>query len=90
MQRPGLTLKIELLGGLIEELSFWSSLEDGGEYAEIKFDEVLGAVREMRVVVLEELTEYEEDVRTTNEPVFLNYIRVKKELERTTFEEKRF
>ena len=90
MERPQLTFKIELLGGLVEELAFWSNLEDGGEYAEVKFDEVLEAVREMRLVVLCDLTEYLEDVAINNEPVCLNYIRVKKELERTTFEEKRF
>lgn len=89
MQNPQLTLKIELLGGLVEELAFWSNDLKGDEYSDNKFEEVLDAVREMREVVLEELEDYFNECKLSGEPIALNYYRVKKELERTTFQEKR-
>jgi predicted component of type VI protein secretion system len=90
VENPTLTLKIELLGGLVQELSFWASLEDGGEYGDQKFDEVLSAAQEMRVIVLDDIEEYLNDCKVNNEPVCLNYFRVRRELQACTFEKKRF
>ena len=86
MEVRELTLKIELLGGLLEELAFWAEINESEE-SDNKFDEVLSAVREMRSIILEELEGYMLHAKVYNEPVCLNYYRVKKELERSTFQE---
>lgn len=88
MQNPQLTFSIELLGGLMEELAFWADAEEDA-FSDKKFDEVLEAVRSMRLLVLEDLERYVYNVKINNEPICLNYVRVKKELERTTFQDKR-
>lgn len=88
MENPGLSFKIELFSNLVEELGHWAiEFNDTQvEYAEIKFDETLEAVREMRLILLKELEDYERNCKVNNEPIFLSYRAIKKELERHTFE----
>ena len=88
MERPDLTLKIEIFGNLVEELGYWAdeSNNDGLDIAEDKFDEVLEAVQAMRQILLEDLNEYERNCKVNNEPIFLSYRVIKKELEKHTFE----
>lgn len=88
MERPDLTFKIELFGNLVEELGYWAEESNNGgiELAEEKFDETLAAVKEMRGLLLEDLNEYERNCKLNNEPIFLSYRVIKKELEKHTFE----
>lgn len=88
MERPDLTFKIEIFGNLVDELGYWAteSNENDIEIAEIKFDETLAAVKEMRSLLLEDLEEYERNCKLNNEPIFLSYRVIKKELEKHTFE----
>lgn len=88
MERPDLTFKIEIFGNLVEELGYWAEEANSGgiDLAEDKFDEVLEAVKEMRGILLEDLNEYERYCKDNNEPIFLSYRVIKKELEKHTFE----
>lgn len=91
MQRPELTLKIEMFGNLIEELNYWHYIcehEEGEhefEYAEQMFVDSLHAVRELREILLEELNEYKMDCRTTGTPIDIGYHRIQKQLQESTF-----
>jgi hypothetical protein len=91
MQKPELTLKIEMFGNLIEELNYWHYVcehEQGDqefEYAELMFEDSLAAVREMREVLLEELNEYKMDCRATGTPIDISYFRIEKQLKESTF-----
>lgn len=90
MQTAEMTLKIEILGNLIEELAYWNSIADNEEieYADDKFIETLHAVRDMREIILDDLKRYLDECKRTNDPVSLQYFSVYKELQRTTFEDK--
>lgn len=91
MQRPELTLKIEMFGNLIEELNYWHHVcehEEGDrefEYAEQMFVDTLSSVKEMREVLLEELDEYRRDCEVGNVPVDISYYRIQKQLKESTF-----
>lgn len=91
MQRPDLTLKIEMFGNLIEELNYWHYVcdheesENAFEYAEQMFVDTLNSVKEMREILLEELDEYRRDCEIDNIPVDLSYYRIEKQLKESTF-----
>ena len=91
MQKPELTLRIQMFGNLIEELNYWHYIcENEGsehefEYAEQMFIETLDSVREMREILLEDLNEYRNDCKLHQIPIDLGYIRVQKQLEQSTF-----
>lgn len=91
MQNPSLSLKIEMFGNLIEELNYWHHVcehEEGEvefEYAEQMFTDTLAAVKEMREVLLEELSQYKLDCKDSSIPVDISYHRIQKQLEESTF-----
>jgi hypothetical protein len=91
MQKPELSLKIEMFGNLIEELNYWHYVceheegEQAFEYAEQMFVDSLDAVRELREILLEELDEYRNDCKLHNEPVDISYFRIQKQLQESTF-----
>lgn len=87
MERPEITFKLELLGHLILELKYWTSEFEDGEIqaVEDEFDRTLAAVKEMRQVLLEELDGYVEHCKVNNEPIYLPYWTVRKELREATF-----
>jgi hypothetical protein len=91
MEKPEISFKLELLGNLILQLKYWTTeFEDGEiELVEEEFDRTLEAVREMREVLLEELDGYFEHCKVNNEPVYLPYWTVRRELRETTFQEPR-
>lgn len=80
MSDPDLDFKIEILGHLLEELHLWSSEEEGVAFADKKFDETLAAVKEMKDVVLNDLEEYFRYVKANNEPTYLPYYQIRKDL----------
>ena len=84
MEDQTLTHSIEKLGAMIEELNYWVSFEDD-VYADKKFDEALEAVIELREEVLNRIEGYLHYVKENHEPICLIYVRVKKELQHTTF-----
>lgn len=91
MQRPELTLRIEMFGNLIEELNYWHYVcehegnEESFAYAEQMFMDTLNAVKDMRENLLEELNEYRHDCEVHNVPVDLGYYRIHKQLKESTF-----
>lgn len=90
VQTPALTLKIELFGNLIEQLNHWQSIGEEDDvmdldYVEERFIETLAAIRDMRNVLLEDLEGYLHDCKVNNVPVDLNYFRIKKQLDESTF-----
>jgi hypothetical protein len=80
MSDPDLDFKIEILGHLLEELHLWSLEEEGVAFADKKFDETLAAVKEMKDVVLNDLEEYFRYVKANNEPTYLPYYQIRKDL----------
>lgn len=76
-----------MLGNLIIELKYWSEGYEDGELdiVEEEFDKTLAALKEMRDVVLGELDGYFEHCKATNEPVYIPYWTVRKELRESTF-----
>ncbi len=88
MERPGLSFKIELLGSLLLQLQYLSTEFNDGELdlVENEFTKTLESLIEMRGLVLEELDEYFEHCKVNNEPVYLPYWTVRKELRETTFQ----
>jgi len=86
MENETLTFNIEVLGHLLEELKCWSNEEEGVGYADKKFDETLAAVKEMRTIVLQGLEEYFIYVKENNEPIYLPYYIVRRDLKSSTFE----
>ncbi len=92
MQYPGLNLRIEMFGNLVDELSYWHKCIDGEEsddsleYCEERFQDALDACKDMRLILLEELDQYVKDCRSNNYPTDLGYWRVKAQLVETTFD----
>jgi len=84
-----------MFGNLVEELSYWQKcLEDEEasgecdlEYCESKFEETLDAVREFRLILIEDLEQYVKDCKEHDIPVDLGYHRVRKQLYESTFSE---
>jgi hypothetical protein len=95
MQTPDRNLRIEMFGNLVEELSYWQRcIEDeemSGEadldYCESRFSETLDAIREFRIILIEDLELYVKDCKANSIPVDLGYWRVKKQLYESTFSE---
>jgi hypothetical protein len=88
MQRPDLTFKIETLGNLVLELNHWDAVllhNSDIIVAEQEFDKVLDAIKEMKQIILEELDGYFQDCKLNNEPVFLPYWTIRKELRESNF-----
>lgn len=91
MQRPELTLRIEMFGNMIEELNHWHNQcdDEGGdtelEYCEQMFTDTLHAVKELREILLEDLYEYKMDCRASGTPVDISYHRIEKQLKESTF-----
>lgn len=91
MQTPELTLRIEMFGNLVEELSYWNYICDHEkgeiefEYAEQQFVDTLAAVRDLRETLLEDLNEYKQTCRASSIPIDLSYYRIEKQLKDSTF-----
>lgn len=93
MQSPGMTLKIEMFGHLVEELSYWQKCCDeeaelGGEefqYCEDEFTKVLAAIRDFRTILIEDLDIYVKNCKEDGIPIDLGYWRIKRQLEESTF-----
>lgn len=91
MQTPEMSFRIELFGGLIEELNMWHAScedheDDDFEYCEVKFIETLKAVRDTREMLLEDLEKYLEDCKRTDIPIDLSYYRILRQLKESTFD----
>ena len=86
MEVADLTFKIEVLGHLLEELHLWSNEEEGVAYADKKFEETLAAVKEMRDIVLNDLEEYFKHAKDNNEPIYLPYFQIRRDLQRAEFD----
>lgn len=82
MEKPELTFKIEMMGNLIYQLRYiQTQFEDSGlEIVDNEFDRTMEALKEMKELVLRELDEYIEHCKANNEPVYLPYWTVRKEL----------
>ena len=95
MQKPEITLQIELFGNLVEELNYCSDLcdieeEEFGqaiEETEERFYEVLAAVREMRDTLSNMMREYRNECEEFDIPIDINYHRIYKQLKETSFGE---
>lgn len=87
MQNPEMNLRIEMFGNLLQDLRYWDNCLDNGEtddeleYLEIRYDEVLEALRDFKGLLIEELTDYVEHCKKSNTPIDLSYYRIRKELE---------
>jgi hypothetical protein len=87
MEKPELEFKIQLLGGLLDQLNYYTEFEDSDlEPIEQEFQEVLAALRELREVLLGELDEYFANSQANNEPIYLPYWTIRKELRESNFE----
>lgn len=91
MQNENLTMRIELFGSMVEELTYWNDVcnnEEGDalEYAESKFEDSLAAVKDFRAILIDDLYGYVADCKEFDEPIDLNYYRILKQLEQSTFE----
>jgi hypothetical protein len=87
MEKPELELKIQMLGNLLDQLNYYSDMEfDGIEEVEADFDAVVAALKELRELLLGELDEYFADRKANNEPIYLPYWTIRKELREATFE----
>jgi hypothetical protein len=87
MERPELSFKIMLIGNLVLQLQHLSEEypDDDIEMVEDEFDKTLASLIEMKQIVLEELDEYLQHCKTTNEPVYLPYYTVHRELSTSDF-----
>lgn len=85
MEKPSLTLKIELLGQLLEELNYLGNEPDEIEFIDEEFDDVLAAAAELKTVVLTDLEEYFKYVKDNNEPVYLPYKIIQRDLRNAKF-----
>lgn len=96
MQTPGMTLRIEMFGALVDELAYWQKCleeeeENEGdelEYCGARFEETLDSIREFREILLEDLDNYVKDCKEHNIPIDLGYWRIKKQLHESTFDVK--
>jgi hypothetical protein len=83
MERPEINLKLEMLGNLVLQLKYFSEEFEGDEdlkILETEYDKVLASMREMRELLIEDLDEYFEYCKANNEPIYLPYWTVRKEL----------
>jgi hypothetical protein len=92
MQYPEMTLRIEMFGNLVDELKYWHKCledeegDDGIEYCEERFEDVLDACKEMRLLLIDEMEEYVTNCKTNNVPIDISYWRIKIQLNETCFE----
>ena len=87
MDKAEITFKIELLGHLLAELQYWDGEDMDLAFADQKYDETLAALKEMKGIVLEELEGYFLYVRTNNEPPYLPYYQIYRDLKNAKFGE---
>lgn len=91
MQYPGMTLRIEMFGNLVDELTYWHKCldqeegEDSLEYCEERYTDALDACKDMRSILIEELDQYVRDCKTNDIPVDISYWRIKAQLIETDF-----
>jgi|GEM_PF-3834617 hypothetical protein len=85
MENPSLTLKIELLGQLLEELNYLGNEPEEIEFIDEEFDDVLAAATELKGVVLDELEEYFNHAKRNNEPIYLPYKIIQRDLRNAKF-----
>lgn len=92
MQSPGTTLRIEMFGNLVDELKYWHTClsdedsDDSIEYCEERFQDVLDACKEMRLLLIEELEDYVKDCNKSDIPIDISYWRIRRQLFETTFD----
>ena len=87
MENPVITLKLNLLGDLVQQLNAIAREFPDDEVDAIneEFDEILEVIRRLRTEILGDLDEYFRDSKANNEPVYLPYWTVRRELEETVF-----
>lgn len=87
MNKEDLTFKIEILGHLLSELEYWGNEDFDLVIADQRFDETLTALKEIKAIVLFDLEEYFKYARDTNEPIYLPFVQIYRELKNAKFGE---
>lgn len=87
MENPVITLKLNLLGDLVQQLNAIAREfpDDEVDAIDEEFDEILEVIRRLRIEILGDLDEYFNDIKANNEPVYLPYWTVRRELQETVF-----
>ena len=87
MENPVITLKLNLLGDLVQQLNAIAREfpDDEVDAIDEEFDEILEVIRRLRTEILGDLDEYFEHIKANNEPVYLPYWTVRRELQETVF-----
>lgn len=87
MENPVITLKLNLLGDLVQQLNAIAREfpDDEVDAIDEEFDEILEVIRRLRTEILGDLDEYFRDIKANNEPIYLPYWTVRRELEETVF-----
>lgn len=87
MDSSDITFKIEILGHLLEELNYWSEQDEDLELADKKYEEVMAAAKEMKEVVLTDIEEYLRHAKDNNQPIYLPYVQIQRDLKKAKFGE---
>jgi len=87
MEKPEINFKLELLANLMQQLSYWAQEPSyvDEQTSELEFDRTLAAIYDMREALIEDLDGYFEHCKTNNEPIYLPYWTVRKELRQYRF-----
>lgn len=87
MENPVITLKLEILGNLVLHLNGLARAfpDDELDVVDEEFDSTVETVRRLKEELLEDLDEYFRNAKINNEPVYLPYWTVRKELQNAEF-----